>query len=414
MTLGTREGEAIVVAHNRERWIRLGAAAAFSMIVVFLQVGWFSEIFRSPDPAAAAHRDWIQFHRTALRIVSGQAQDVYPAELLGREGSEGSDGFFFLYAPFTALITLPLAFLSRIGAYLACVGAVAVGTVLSTLAFLRVLKVTSAAGLLAVLGVLASAPWNGAVLLGHLSALLVLAPALALLAWARGNAVLAGCCFALLLAKPNWGLPFVLFLMLGRHWRMLGGFLLGGVFLWLVSLPLGPELWGDWARSVMAYRDFITVGIPPWKQVTLRATYESLSGRIAPDPVVQLLWVSTAGPLFLGAGLAWFRFRGRREHFPRLLGVALLAILVANPYAHFYDALLAMPAGIVLWTQPTAFRRPPLRRRAMVVSGATYLWMLLQVFVLTELGPSLVGLGLAVWLAVELLDLFSMPVTETT
>lgn len=404
----------MVVAQDRERWLRLGAAAAFSMVVLFLQVGWFSEIFRSPDPAAAAHRDWIQFHRTALRIVSGHAQDVYPAELLGREGSEGSDGFFFLYAPFAALLTLPLAFLSRIGAYLACVGAVAVGTVLSALALLRLSKVTPAAGLLTVLGVLASAPWNGAVLLGHLSALLVLAPALALLAWARGHAVLVGCFFALLLAKANWGLPFLLFLMLGRQWRMLGGFLMGGVFLWLVSLPLGPELWGDWARSVMAYRDFITVGIPPWKQVTLRATFESLSGRTAPDPAVQLLWASTAGPLFLGSGLAWFRLHGRRGDFPRLLGVALLAILVANPYAHFYDALLAMPAAIFLWTQPATFRRPALRRWALAASGVTYLWMLLQIFVLTEAGPSLAGLGLAVWLAVELLDLLSVPVSEKT
>jgi hypothetical protein len=91
------------------------------------------------------------------------------------------------------------------------------------------------------------------------------------------------------------------------------------------------------------------------------------------------------------------------------VGVALLAILAANPYAYFYDAVLAFPAGILLWTNPSGWNSPRLRRWALGASLATYVWMLVQYLVLLGNGPSLAGLGLAAWLALELVDLAGAP-----
>ncbi len=383
--------------------------AALSAVVLFLQAGWFSEVLRSPDPVAAAYRDWIQFHRTAVWIADGRADDIYPVELRGREGPEVSDGFHFLYPPFVAWITLPLALLSRLVAYLACAAGVAGGTILATLAVLAATRAARSLAPLAVLGVMASAPWNVAVMLGHLSALLVLSPALALLAWARSRPWLVGGALALLLAKPNWGVPMAGFLLVGRQWRMLGGFLVVAVLLVLVSLPLGPGLWSDWARTMVSYQAVIADHVPPWKQATLLATLESLSGRTLSDGLVFVAWAAVSSALLLGAGLAWWRLAGEAHRFPRLMGVALLAILTANPYAYFYDAVLAMPAGLLLWTASSRWRSPLLRRWALAASLATYLWMLAQYLALLGSGPSLAGVGLAVWLTLELMDLAGAP-----
>jgi hypothetical protein len=349
-------------------------------------------------------RDWIQFHRTAERIVSGRAGDIYPVDFTGDGRPEFTDGFYFMYPPFAAWVTLPLAPLSRWGAYMACVLAVAVGTLLGTLGILQALRATALQRFFAVLGTVASAPWNAAVLLGHLSAWLLLSPSLALLAWARARPGLAGAALALLLAKPNWGLPVLFFLVCGRRWRMVGGFLVGAVALVLLSLPLGPGLWGDWIQTMLGYRALITDGTPPWKQATLFASLQSLTGRPGSDSWVVGAWVAISAPLMGATALAWFRRGNVERDFPKLLGLTLLATLVANPYAYFYDAILIVPNTLILWTQPQLYCRPRLRRLAMTVSGLTWLWMHLQFFVIREGAPSLVGVGLGVWLVLELVD----------
>jgi hypothetical protein len=394
-----------MTATEKAKRVHLVMAACFLVVVLFVQVSLFLKIFGSPDPVATAWRDWVQFHRTALRIVSGRITEIYPAQLSGGDSPESRDGFFFLYPPFVAWITLPLAPLSRLGAFVACAGAVAVGTLLGIIAILRSLGTSTARGITTALGGVASAPWNGAVMLGHLSALLLLAPAAALLAWSRRRPGITGACLALLLAKPNWGLPLLGLLMVGRRWRMVAGFLAGGALLVLISLPLGPGLWGEWWHTMVAYRVVIAGATAPWKQATLLATIESLAGGRATDPLLVGAWVLTCLPLVVATAFAWLRHAGDEGRFPRLLGVALLTILVVNPYAYFYDAVLAIPIGLVLWTSPGSYASPVLRRWALVMSAVTWLWMYVQYFVLTTTSPSLAGLGLAAWLVAELGDL---------
>jgi len=91
--------------------------------------------------------------------------------------------------------------------------------------------------------------------------------------------------------------------------------------------------------------------------------------------------------------------------------VALLAILVFNPYAYFYDVLLSMPAALILWTQEESYRSSFFRRGAQVASLVTHVWIYFQVFLVMDGGPSLAGIGLATWLFFELADLRSAPPT---
>lgn len=159
---------------------------------------------------------------------------------------------------------------------------------------------------------------------------------------------------------------------------------------------------------MMGYRVLVTDATPPWKQATVFATIQSLGHKPGSDPRMLGVWMALAVPLFGATALAWYRRAGNADGFPRLLAVALLAILVVNPYAYFYDAVLLVPAAVLLWTRRDAYGYPELRRAAMGVTLATWAWMHLQFFVLRSSAPSLVGVGLTAWLLIELADLLRL------
>jgi len=373
-------------------------------LVVFLQAGWFIAVLSSPDPAGFAHRDWVAFHRTGQHLAEGATDQVYigstpPAELPG-----GYDGLLFLYPPFVAWITLPLAFLTPVTAYLACALAVALLASLAAWGLSRAGPGPDQRRLV-LLASIASAPLNAAVILGHLGAGLLLSAAGAMTAWRHGRPALAGAALGLLAAKPNWGLPVLALLLLARQWRAVGGFLTTCAGLVLISLPLGPELWREWLLTMVTFREMSVDIIPPWRQATLLASIQDLTGGPPWGAGVQVAWFGAAALLFGGVALAWARWRTSGVSLARLTGLAFLGILATNPYAYFYDALFILPAFAVLWLRGDLYRSPRLLTGARVMSLMLWVWMYLQYFVLMANGPSLVGAGIAVWLILELADL---------
>jgi hypothetical protein len=164
----------------------------------------------------------------------------------------------------------------------------------AAVAIVRVVAADTTASFFGVLGVVAVAPWNVAVVLGHLSGLL-LSPAIALV-----------------------------------------GVVVAAVALCVVSLPLGPELWPAWARTMVGYRTFIADATPP---------LEAGDPLCAPAIRHRARGIGPPGhgPLDRARGLADGRGRlalvpawpsrsgAVRPKLPRLIGVTLLAILVAGP-----------------------------------------------------------------------------------
>ena len=395
---------------SRARLIRLTLAAVFTAIAASLVAGWLVVVLSSPNPVETAYRDWVQFPRTGERILDQRADQVYALDFTDDGRPEFDDGFFFLYPPSAALFTVPLAFLPPLGAYLACVLVVVLVTLVSARLLTGATRNGPAANWTGVLGTMASAPWGAAVILGHLSATLVIGPALAVRAWAGNRPFWAGASLGLLLLKPNWGLPVAVLLLAGTRWRMLMGFACAGVALFLISLPLGPELWSDWLRTMVGYRAMVTDGSPPWRQVTLFSSIQSILGKPGSHPGVLGTWLPLAAILYGATTLAWRpRQEGHPRHGPRLMGVGLLAILTTNPYAYFYDALLLIPASITLWFDPSPWRDPRLRSAARAAFALTWIWMHVQFFILMGSGPSLAGIGLMAWLILELADLLAVP-----
>jgi len=129
-----------------------------------------------------------------------------------------------------------------------------------------------------------------------------------------------------------------------------------------------------------------------------------LAGRPGSDAWIVGSWIALSVPLMAATALAWLKRGAAEEEFPRLLGLALLATLVTNPYAYFYDAILVLPLALVLWTQPHGYRSQRLRAGAMAASVLTWVWLHLQFFILRETALSLAGVGLGVWLVLELAD----------
>ncbi|HSG48800.1 MAG TPA: hypothetical protein VLA43_13350, partial [Longimicrobiales bacterium] len=190
---------------------------------------------------------------------------------------------------------------------------------------------------------------------------------------------------------------------------------LAGAALVAVSLPLGPGLWSDWVQTMSGYRALITDtgATQPWRQATLFASIQSLLDRPGSDPLAYGLWFLLSSVLFGGVLLVWIRAGRSRDLFPRLLGTGLLAVLVTNPYAYFYDAILLAPAALVLWTQPSSYGGGRVLRWARTLSLATYAWMHVQFFIAMSHAPSLVGIGLAGWLVLEVGDLWGLTGRET-
>jgi len=390
---------------EHRRLAALGVAALAATLVIS-QVLWIPLIAGTGDTDSVTERDWIAFHRTAERLAAGATEDIYLGTLEPDGRPEFQDGLYFLYPPFTIWLTRPLAGLSPARAYALCAAAAAAGIMAAFLWLLLLGGPTRRERVLALVSLAASYPWNAAIFLGHLGALLVASPVAALAALSRGRPALAGCSLGLLLAKPNWGLPVLALIVAGRQWRMAGGFVACGAVLVFASLPLGPELWVDWWRTVGAYGAWVSESVPLHKQSTLLAVARAVTGRAGTEPLVLALWVPAAAFLCGWLVRLWVVVPARAsEALPRLMGTTLLVILVANPYAYVYDLLLLLPAALTLWTGDARYGHRRGRTWARGASLVAYWGIYVQLLQAAGEGVAFMGLPLALWAVVELLEL---------
>lgn len=390
-------------AHRR---IAALGVAALAATLVISQVLWIPLIAGTDGPEEVTERDWIAFYRTGERMATGATEDIYLRTLEPDHRPEFQDGLYFLYPPFTIWLTRPLGGLEPGRAYALCAAAAAAGIMAAFLWLLFLGGSTRRERVLALLALAASYPWNAAIFLGHLGALLVASPVAALAALSRGRPALAGFALGLLLAKPNWGLPVLALLLAGRRWRMTGGFVLCGAGLVLTSLPLGPELWRDWWQTVGAYGAWVAETVPVHKQSTLLAVARAVTGRAGTDPLVLVLWIPWAALLCGWLARLWILVPSRAPAVvPRLLGTTLLVLLVANPYAYVYDLLLLLPAALTLWTSGVVYNDPRGRKWARAASLVAFWGIYVQLLQALGDGVAFMGLPLALWAAVELREL---------
>src|SRR5204863_2738007 len=105
----------------------------------------------------------------------------------------------------------------------------------------------------AAIAVLASMPFNTAIVIGQISGVLSLILAASLWAWRRRRPVTTGLLLSLLFIKPNLAIFFPPVCLLARPWRVIAGVCGRGVSRGLPVAPLGLERWHEYAFATHSY-----------------------------------------------------------------------------------------------------------------------------------------------------------------
>ena len=167
----------------------------------FMQISWFGNLALATDPHANARRDWYRFYQTGRQLLAGDLTAIY------RMASDSR--YFWLYPPYCIYLAAPLGVLPEWYAYALCV-LVEVAAVGGALAVLRAaVPGRGADHTNAAIAVLASMPFNTAIVIGQISGVLSLILAASLWAWRRRRPVTTGLLLSLLFIKPNLAVFFL-------------------------------------------------------------------------------------------------------------------------------------------------------------------------------------------------------------
>jgi hypothetical protein len=313
------------VARWRPAFGRLWALGAFSSVLLLVLVGvevavlvtWLPETFRM----------WWRADRTGdFGSFFEAAQELRPNGL---------------YSPALSLLLYPLTHAGMQNAYRVCVGLG--GVAVLGVAYLAQRAVTAPEGRLAVaLGVISVPQMHWALRLGHITPFLALA-ALAGFLLLRRRPLLAGCCFALLVLKPQYAPIPALYLLWTRNGRALAA-MLGAVAVLEVAgfAAAGFGGIGAYLGSFFDWGADARDNLLPYQQAWQYAWQGFLiSAGLEPNPLVifDLLVVSLAV-----VALVWHKADGFVA-----ASAAALGMLLVTPYANFYDwGLLIVAAALLL------------------------------------------------------------------
>ena len=156
----------------------------------------------------------------------------------------------------------------------------------------------------------------------------------------------AGLTAALLLYKPQFGVPLALLIGVGRRWRMLGGWLAGALALYLAgAAAMGAGWIGDWWEQAVRFRDANVVANGS-NFISAPGVLEHLLGAGDPGAVVGGAVVTVLAMSL--AALLWWRLPSEvaLRH-----GAAAAAIVLVAPQALYYEAgVLLLPIAVLAAT----------------------------------------------------------------
>ena len=230
---------------------------------------------------------------------------------------------------------------------------------------------------------------------GQFSGLLLLACALAVFLWVRGQWFAGGAAMAFLLLKPSIGIPVIAltagWLIVQRKSRALLGLATAALVLVLVTLPVRPG-WPSEFLTIATTKLTHTFGFTPtvWGLSAYLSGYAGLAsigiGLLA-TCVLLIVW-----------GFVILHWRGRID--PGLgLGLTLCVALLATPYAWPYDQILLVIPILLIVSSLITEGRPFLIAASffLLVDGLAVVLVLASMPLQMEVWSAL--LPLAVFLA---------------
>jgi hypothetical protein len=171
------------------------------------------------------------------------------------------------------------------------------------------------------------------------------------------------------------------------------------------TIPLGAEIWRAYFDATRGFASAFVHTIPMWKHTTLYAFLTTLPV-FADVPVASLTvgWIVMATVLCGLVAAAWrVAWRADAPRIPRIVGLAVLLMLAAGPYAHYYDAVLLMVPGLA-WYADTrdvwTIRDPVIATCIAGILVGGYATVLVW-----KGGTAWTGGFMTVWLVVEAIEL---------
>ncbi|HTV81744.1 MAG TPA: glycosyltransferase family 87 protein [Acidobacteriaceae bacterium] len=333
--------------------LSITAAALFLGVVPFIR-------------ALSGSRDFVVYWATGHQLL--RHLDPYDPRMMGllehAAGFTGHGSYYMRNPPWSLPLTLPLGFLS------AGVAALPWSFLMLVLAMLSVRALWTMLGrpgnYVQWLGY-AFPPALQCVVMGQTS-LLLLIGLVFFLRWHRSQPFWAGASLWFCTLKPHlflpWGVALLLWIVVARAWRVVGGAVAAMAASCLVTEAIDPHAWSQylhWARTSGISHEFIPC--------------LSIAFRNFVHPTVE--WLAFV-PAMLACLWALVYFWPRRHTWDWMTHgnlLILVSILVA-PYCWFYDQCLAMPA---LLAAAAGCRS----RKVLALLAIIYLAVVIQPYVFT-------------------------------
>ncbi len=352
--------------HSHRHWPLYLAWIVYGSLFTLVVLGWSLYAARQTSVLGYAYRyDFLNVYIGAKAVLAGQGTQLYDLTLQRQLTTAA-------IAPYTRSLLLPYTYPGYVAVALAPLAALPYGTAFVLWGGCNLL----AAGWAVARLVLTTARGSGEgvalffasasfmpLLLGLLHGQFQLLPLLGLvetvIALRAGRQGQAGAWLLLGLIKPHLILLPLMALLLWRCRRLLTVFSLGLLGLMVLSFTV----LGNWLPSYIALlaeftRQGVTLGNYPSAMHNWRALVYTLLGTNSSSPALGLLLLLDI--FSVGLLVVVCRRSNRPNRSPRQLtpavaaweipfALAILLGLLVSPHLYLHDAVLALPAGFILW-----------------------------------------------------------------
>jgi len=390
-----------VVPHGDSKWgWRLRAYPL--ALLIGMGIGFLIFVFASRGAVGLWGRlggDYPAFYAAGRLVLDGRVAEIYSFKLQQAQQSDlfpGAEGKFlpYVYPPFVAYAYAPLAMLPYRWSY-AVHTALVIAALFAALTLMEpMVPAIRANRALAFAAALLFYPMLRAIFGSQNTAVTILLLVAIWRARKSHRDSLCGCCVALLLYKPQFGVIFVGLFLLERRWRIIVAMITTIAVLYLIGVPTLGARWPIWwfTDVVSAYR--------------------------AQDQVLNfdasISWLSLAeaifgagGPIARGSGLtaslltaaivAWTFLRGSDLDIDQRMSLAASAALLISPHTMFYDAgILLIPLGVAhsMWGR----RAIPLLACAWIVAWTQALSRFVH---FAPMLPMVIAVAIVSWMMVR-------------
>lgn len=347
--------------------------------------------------------DLLVYYGAGHLVLAGHGAEVYTASVLRQveqqfvhTGTVKPEATF-LYPPYVALLLAPLAAVPLVAAYVLWAALSAGMLALSLFLLGRYVGWTGESRVLLWVATLAFLPAFAAIVQGQVSAAILLALTVSLVAARSGRDDLAGVALALALIKPPYVVPLLIVFLLRRCWRVVAAFVMTALVLALAPLTvLGWGANGLYLHTLLMASRLRTTG-GGWAP----AANHDLVGftrLLLPEPTATVV----AALLGLMAVVALGVVALQSAHLDRPFAVAVTVGLLINPHVLVHDLTIALiPAVVALW--PAA--RGPWSARWTVALGYVAVLVGLRTVTVLPLQLSVLAVGaLFAWLVLSARD----------